>query len=234
MSSRFQCANPSCSQYQGRPFRATGFDDPSKGNPYCPYCFRDMNRLPANPGQRRETSTGAVRLMPLREALETLAENGADGTPDIIAACIMAGGVPVEQVPTYTQPRWSTLEENSDAQLALHALANADTKATLRWKDHRQFPDGLESMPDTWCEMLASLINRQELDEWIAVADQHLDIARIAKYEILPALAEEFRREKLLAMAVAQSEERYHTKYGEHPGGRFGLTILEVCTQFNG
>lgn len=174
-----------------------------------------------------------LKLRSLQEALDSLNQR-REGTRDITGACLMAGGVSLDDLPEDYGTRRQMLHENADARLATHALANADAKAAARWQDCREYPDGLQSMPGAWCEIVAGLMSQHQFDGWISAADRHLDIARTAKYEILPALAGEFRQEKLLAMAVAQCGERYHVRYGRHPGGRFGLTILEAYLQFNG
>lgn len=181
----------------------------------------------------------AVRLPSLREALASLGQEPQD-TPDIIGACIIAGGVPASAVPDAPQHRWRNLHENADARLALHALTNVyhenipRIEATPEWENYRQDPDAAQYMPDTWCEMMTRLMTRQEFDEWISVADRHLDTARIAKYEILPTLAEEYRQDHLLAMTIVQSAQRHCQKHGGHAAGDFALTILEAYRQFNG
>lgn len=179
------------------------------------------------------TATAEVKcLPPLREALESLPKRG-DGSPDIMAACIMAGGVKSNKIPQDRDGRREMIQKNGDARLALHALSNMKDKAAARADRtaaeaaQRGQDDGCGNF-DTWYENIARFMTQEEFDSWISIGDQHLDMARVTKYEILPVLAEELPEEILLAMTVAKAVERYHMKYGCHPQGEFAVTVLEA------
>ena len=113
-------------------------------------------------------------LRALRECLDSITTD-PDGTPEIIAPCIMAGGVPIDGVPTDLNTRGKVLHVNGDARLALHALATIDNQATHQWKDYQVYPDDVQSMPDVWCEMVARLMTVQEFKEWVTAAGKHLN-----------------------------------------------------------
>lgn len=181
----------------------------------------------------------SLKLPSLREALEQLG-NTPKGQPDIVAACMIAGGAPAEEVSEDIHSGWWNTGEKGDALLALHALANVYHEATPRiealpeWQSYRDDTDAEQFSLDIWCQVMTGLMTSQEFGEWIAEADRHLDTARAAKYEILPALAREYRGEKLLAMTVAQCANQHYLKHGQPADGDFALTIAEAFRQFNG
>ena len=157
--------------------------------------------------------------------------------PDPTAACLMAAGLRPEEIPSDPLERRDIFQQNPDARLALHALANVFHEAnprilsTQEWRDYRAEPEAERFLHDNWCHTLAGLMTPEELEDWTKTADRHLRISRAVRKSVLPRLEPEFAGEKLMAMTVGEAVHLHWLTFGHPPEGDFPLTIMEACRQ---
>ena len=170
----------------------------------------------------------------IEQALATV-----DNRTEILKACLIYGGAGEGSVPEDFLEQADLLNQNDDALLALHALANVHREAppeiadTPEWQDYRDGHEAEAFMTDTWCTVIAELMPEHAAWKWVSQADRYLETARRVRDQLLPKIAEDRpEHSMLLALAVQAGMAEHLERFGEVPEGDFGLTILTAVQQF--